>query len=187
LEDWISAGGPVETHPISYNIWAKDVMKTDFYSNLVTQLAQDGQVDKLERILDQSDVMQYLSTKNDKEDSLSVKLFDTRGVDNFAKGHIPGATSIPYKTLVEPDNALKLKPRDELQKILKSHNVDKATDTIWLSCGSGVSVCHLALALDECGYSQKPWIYDGSWNEWGSDPTSPKAVSLESEVTESSN
>lgn len=170
LEDWEEMGGPIETESICYNLWAKDIMNTEAYQ--VAKRAFDHNNDKLARLLDQKDVLNHVSrTQKD-----SIRLFDTRGFENFAKGHIPGATSIPYRSLVQADNALKFKPREELERILKSHNLDETTK-IWLSCGSGVSVCHLALALEECGYPQKPYIYDGSWNEWGSDPMCTKELS----------
>jgi 3-mercaptopyruvate sulfurtransferase SseA len=33
----------------------------------------------------------------------------------------------------------------------------------------------MALVLEEFGYPE-PFIYDGSWNEWGKDPSTPKEV-----------
>ncbi|OEU15918.1 hypothetical protein FRACYDRAFT_240613 [Fragilariopsis cylindrus CCMP1102] len=37
-----------------------------------------------------------------------------------------------------------------------------------------IPVCTMALALEELGLPE-PFIYDGSWNEWGQDPSTPKA------------
>ena len=111
-------------------------------------------------------------------------IIDTRG-SSFAKGHIPGAIHIPYSSLTEPGNSLRLKPRAELEAILndrvgletvercRSEGQDRRP--ILLTCGSAVSVCHMALVLLEFGFPE-PLIYDGSWNEWGSDPDTPKAT-----------
>lgn len=104
-------------------------------------------------------------------------IVDPRG-SSFAKsGHIPGAKHIPYSSLVEKDNALKLKSKEELLDIFEAAGVDVNSDKdIVCSCGHGVSVCHVVLALEQCGRTNKTFIYDGSWQEWSSDPNSPKVL-----------
>ena len=47
----------------------------------------------------------------------------------------------------------------------QKHNFDFQKTTI-SSCGSGVTACVLAFALELLG--KKEWVvYDGSWSEWG--------------------
>jgi thiosulfate/3-mercaptopyruvate sulfurtransferase len=41
-------------------------------------------------------------------------------------------------------------------------------------CGSGVSACHLLLAMDIAGLPGAR-LYPGSWSEWSRDPTRPVA------------
>ena len=98
------------------------------------------------------------------------------------------------------DDPLKLKTKIELKKVIRDallgreddnaaaatadDDDDDAYDSLLfemlrrrpplLTCGTGVSVCTMALALEELGLPE-PFIYDGSWNEWGQDPSTPKA------------
>jgi thiosulfate/3-mercaptopyruvate sulfurtransferase len=44
------------------------------------------------------------------------------------------------------------------------------------TCGSGITACVLAFGAERIGGVMP--VYDGSWTEWGSDPSTPKAKDL---------
>ena len=44
-----------------------------------------------------------------------------------------------------------------------------------LQCGSGISACHNALAMEIAGLSGAA-LYPGSWSEWSSDASRPVAT-----------
>lgn len=78
-------------------------------------------------------------------------------------GHIPGALSLPFGQLLNPDGTMKDVPG--LKAAFQAAGVDLARPVI-TSCGSGVTAAILALALERIGH--RNWsLYDGSWAEWG--------------------
>jgi len=78
-------------------------------------------------------------------------------------GHIPGARNLPFTELVGSDG--RLLPTEELRRRFLAAGVDLSRPVV-VSCGSGVSACALALALELLGASGYA-VYDGSWSEWG--------------------
>jgi thiosulfate/3-mercaptopyruvate sulfurtransferase len=170
LEEWMEAGGPTDEEPIEYNVWAKDLVNNVLPAETKYQVSETAK----DRFVDMSQVLDMMGPSSST--TTATTIVDTRG-SSFAKGHMPGAIHLPYSSLVEADNSLKFKPKQELEAILKEKQVPKDKPVL-LSCGSAVSVCHMALVLEECGY-QVPLVYDGSWNEWGSDPSTPKVVTTD--------
>ncbi len=91
----------------------------------------------------------------------------------LASGHIPGSRNLPYTDLIDPGTGLVLSP-DVLRARFTASGVNPARPVV-TSCGSGVTACCLALALDILG-SRQYAVYDGSWSEWGGLPNAPIAT-----------
>ena len=84
-------------------------------------------------------------------------------------GHIPGARSVPYGALVAADGTLL--PAADLRRLFERVGVD-LDRPVTTSCGSGVSACAVALALEVAG-APPAAVYDGSWTEWGGRDDTP--------------
>lgn len=90
-----------------------------------------------------------------------------RGVE---PGHIPGALNLPYSRLFEGDG--RWKSLDAIASEFAAAGVDPAKPMV-ATCGSGITACVLAFGAERIGGLMP--VYDGSWTEWGSDPSTPKA------------
>ncbi len=87
-------------------------------------------------------------------------------------GHIPGARTVPFTTLLNDDRTLR--SRDEMAAIFEDAGVSKNRPIV-TSCGSGVTAAILSFALEELGHRNVS-LYDGSWTEWGSREDLPIAT-----------
>lgn len=54
---------------------------------------------------------------------------------------------------------------EELAKMFREAGVDMEKP-FWVTCGSGVTACHVVLAAHLLGHSGSVSVYDGSWYEW---------------------
>ncbi len=87
-------------------------------------------------------------------------------------GHIPGAISLPWKSLMADDNPRLLKPDAEIQALLDSRGIIPGK-TIICTCGTGREATNEML-LFRCykGFPQVR-IYEGSFTEWCAYPENP--------------
>ncbi|WP_312320750.1 sulfurtransferase [Stenotrophomonas sp.] len=87
-------------------------------------------------------------------------------------GHVPGAVNRPFALNVHDG---RLRPaadlRAALQPLIGTHDPQQVV----LMCGSGVTACHLLLAMEVAGLSGAR-IYPGSWSGWVSDSSRPVAT-----------
>lgn len=148
---------------------------------------EEGEARQFERTeyptpeLDKSKVAAFEEVRSiawdaNKEGSEGVQVLDARSEGRWKgtepeprpglpSGHMPGSSSVPVPTLLDPTTKAYLPP-EELRKIFAQKGVDPKKPII-SSCGTGVTATVIDAALIEAGYgdgSRK--IYDGSWTEW---------------------
>jgi thiosulfate/3-mercaptopyruvate sulfurtransferase len=97
---------------------------------------------------------------------------ETEPIDAVA-GHIPGALNRFHARDITPDGVFKPLPRlrTEFDQLLNG----TPAQNVVVYCGSGVTSCHLLLAMEMVGLSGAR-LYAGSWSEWIRDPSRPIAV-----------
>jgi thiosulfate/3-mercaptopyruvate sulfurtransferase len=95
-------------------------------------------------------------------DSRNTVFYNGTEAGNMPRaGHIPGARSLPYDTLVTDDN--RMKSNAETAKALEAAGI-KPGDTVVSYCHIGQQATVMYFAAKRLGY--KALVYDGSWDEW---------------------
>ena len=112
----------------------------------------------------------------------SHQVLDARSADRFAGGgadahgvaggHIPGSKNLPQDRLFNPDNSFKQGEALKAEYDLAGIDLDRP---LVATCGSGITACTLLFGAHLLGRGGGT-LYDGSWSEWGADPSTPKAT-----------
>jgi thiosulfate/3-mercaptopyruvate sulfurtransferase len=102
----------------------------------------------------------YLQSAKDRDD---VILIDNRERLNFLEQHIPGAISLPYRTLATTDKILRSK--EDMRRLLDNRGISGNSEIITY-CGSVGTLSGLAYyALKSAGLSNAK-LYVRSFKEW---------------------
>ena len=109
----------------------------------------------------------------------SLQILDARAPERYrgevepidaVAGHVPGAVNHPFTLSLAADG--RFRPASELRAALGDALGGRgAPDTVAM-CGSGVTACHLLLAMEVAGLHGGR-LYPGSWSEWSRDPARP--------------
>jgi thiosulfate/3-mercaptopyruvate sulfurtransferase len=108
-----------------------------------------------------------------------ARVVDARAADRYrgenetmdpVTGHIPGAASLPYESLLSSDK--RLLPRQQLARQIAAVTGGGGIEDAIFYCGSGVTSALTVLAV---AYSmdQMPKLYAGSWSDWITDAERP--------------
>jgi thiosulfate/3-mercaptopyruvate sulfurtransferase len=80
---------------------------------------------------------------------------------------VPGAVNRPFSANVTAEG--RFRPAAELRRELGALLDGREPTQLVAMCGSGVTACHLLLALAVAGLDGGK-LYAGSWSEWIRDP-----------------
>jgi thiosulfate/3-mercaptopyruvate sulfurtransferase len=117
------------------------------------------------------------------------QLIDARAPDRYRGenetldpigGHIPGARNRFFKDNLDADG--RFKPAHSLRDAFHAVLGDTPPERAVLYCGSGVTACHNALAMEIAGLHGAA-LFGGSWSEWCADAGRPMATGDEPTVT----
>ena len=125
------------------------------------------------RLLDASRVQSRLEAGDVLLDARAAPRFrgEVEPLDRVA-GHVPGARSKPYADDLADG---RFKPAAQLAGEFRAALDGRDASQAIAMCGSGVTACHLILAMEHAGMPGAK-LFTGSWSGWIADPSRPVAT-----------
>jgi thiosulfate/3-mercaptopyruvate sulfurtransferase len=156
---WIAEGRPTEGGPARPRVPAG----VHFTPRERPELRRTA--DEVERALGRPDVVLI--------DARPAEQYEGKVSAASRAGHIPGAVNVPYARLIDPTTGRFL-AAGELGRVFREAGVDVTSlpREVIVYCNGGVSCTVPLNALRVLGRDEVA-VYDGSWNEWGEDPSRP--------------
>ena len=126
----------------------------------------------LDALADAIDVAKHLADDGVVIDSRDPARYagEIEPIDPVA-GHVPGAVNLLFNDNLDADG--RFRSADDLRARFAS--VVEDSDEPIVYCGSGVTACLNALAMEHAGFGL-PRVYVGSWSGWTADPDRPVAT-----------
>ena len=116
------------------------------------------------------------------KDRDDVMIFDARPSDSYEdgglwikRGHVPGAYSLPWRSLMTKENARLLKSDEELKEIVGRFDITPDKE-ILIYCGTGREATNEFLFFKWYLGHEKVRIYEGSFTEWSAHPENPTVL-----------
>lgn len=157
MRRWLQLGLPTSTDPAPMRPTGNFAARPDAGACVDADTTQAAALDPRRRVLDARAAERYRG--------------EVEPIDLVA-GHVPGALNHPSSGVVAADG-LFLPPAKLASTFSQSLGSVSPADTITM-CGSGVTACHLLLAMEHAGLPGAR-LYPGSWSEWSRDPARPVA------------
>ncbi|OLY80273.1 putative 3-mercaptopyruvate sulfurtransferase [Smittium mucronatum] len=172
FEEWKKLGFPIETTPFE-----KSPHHNSGYSSKINQ----------DLIVTKSQILAAIKELQQSNGESGPIVIDARPSARFngaepeprpglTSGHMPFAINVPFPNVFyksPSSGGVFLKPVPELVQIFEANGLKDVGDRqIITTCGSGITAACLYVSLKEANYKNVA-VYDGSWAEYGSDPSNP--------------
>lgn len=96
-------------------------------------------------------------------------LIDTRSLEEFNEGSVPGSVCLDFSGSNFPDNTFK--PVNQIRIRYLEQKIDY-NDEVAMYCKTSIRGAHTYLVMYNAGYRNLK-LYDGAWLEWTANPMNP--------------
>lgn len=151
--------------------WRALGLPLDASATMATPTQYSGEFDH-DRLLDAEAVQAHLDAGGLLFDARAAERFrgEIEPIDRVA-GHVPGARNRPYALNMRDG---RFRPAQELAAEFAALADGRQGSDVVAMCGSGVTACHLLLAMEHAGLHGAR-LFTGSWSGWIADPSRPIA------------